>query len=94
VNKSTFGDFIDFDLQVVDSWRQCRISGTALAMLGLCRRTEGIREVRNGYQANCRQLARDPAGGRLTIISPIFEFLERMFSFSRLFLNRRNPDTA
>jgi hypothetical protein len=73
VNKSTFGDFIDFELRVVDSWRQCRISGTALAMLGGSARISGLKafqlnEARIGQLA--AGLLADRAGlGRLAIIS-------------------------
>jgi len=73
VQKSAFGDFIDFDLQVVDSWRQCRISGTALAMLGGAARISGLRAFEQ-YEADIKQiaaslLATKTGNGRLAIIS-------------------------
>lgn len=73
VNKSAFGDFIDFDLHVFDSWRQCRISGTALAMLGGSARISGLKAFEL-YEANIKQiaaslLATKTGNGRLAIIS-------------------------
>lgn len=73
VNKSTFGDFIDFDLRVVDSWRQCRISGTALAMLGGSAKMSGLKAFER-YEADITQiaaslLASKAGNGRLAIIS-------------------------
>jgi hypothetical protein len=73
VHKSAFGDFIDFDLRVVDSWRQCRISGTALAMLGGSARISGLKAFQQ-YEADIQQiaanlLANNTGNGRLAIIS-------------------------
>ncbi|MYM24498.1 hypothetical protein GTP46_17785 [Duganella sp. FT135W] len=73
VNKSAFGDFIDFDLRVVDSWRQCRISGTALVMLGSPAKVSGLKAFEL-YEARIGQIAASlsttrAGGGRLAIIS-------------------------
>ena len=73
VHKSAFGDFIDFDLRVVDSWRQCRISGTALAVLGGSARISRLK-VFEQHQADIRQIAANllatkAGSGRLAIIS-------------------------
>ena len=73
VNKSVYGDFIDFDLRVVDSWRQCRISGTALAMLGGAARISGLKAFEQ-YETDIKQiaaglLATKTDTGRLAIIS-------------------------
>lgn len=73
VNKSTFGDFVDFDLRVVDSCCQCRISGTALAMLGGSVRVSGLKAFEK-YEMDIKQiaaslLATKTGNGRLTIIS-------------------------
>ncbi|MHA4866791.1 hypothetical protein ACXZ1M_03735 [Duganella sp. PWIR1] len=73
VQKSVYGDFIDFDVQVVDSWRQCRISGSALAMLGGASRVSGLKAFAL-HQARIKEIAADLSaakldGGRLAIIS-------------------------
>jgi hypothetical protein len=73
VNKSRFGDFVDFELRVVDSWCQCRISGTALAMLGGSAKMSGLKAFEL-YEGRIQQLAAgllaDGTGrGRLAIIS-------------------------
>lgn len=73
VNKSAFGDFIDFDLRVVDSWRQCRISGTALVMLGGSTKISGLKAFEL-YEARIQQIAANllaarMGSGRLAIIS-------------------------
>ncbi|WP_373987993.1 hypothetical protein [Duganella sp. BuS-21] len=73
VQKSAYGDFIDFDVQVVDSWRQCRISGSALAMLGGASRVSGLKAFAL-HEARIQEIAADLSaaklgGGRLAIIS-------------------------
>lgn len=74
VSKSAFGDFIDFDLRVVDSWRQCRISGTALAMLGgSAKKMSGLKAFEQ-YETDIKQIAANllatkAGNGRLAIIS-------------------------
>lgn len=73
VQKSVYGDFIDFDVQVVDSWRQCRISGSALAMLGGASRVSGLKAFAL-HQTRIKAIAADLSaakldGGRLAIIS-------------------------
>ena len=73
VNKSAFGDFIDFEMRVVDSWRQCRISGTALVMLGGSARMSGLKAFEQN-EDRIQQIAADllaarMGSGRLAIIS-------------------------
>lgn len=73
VQKSAYGDFIDFEVQVVDSWRPCRISGSALAMLGGASRISGLKAFAL-HQARIQAIAADLSkatmgGGRLAIIT-------------------------
>jgi hypothetical protein len=76
VHKSAFGDFVDFDLHVVDSWLRFRISGGALAALSGPARLSALKAFEL-YTECIKEIATDlsakkAGNGRLAIISSDF----------------------